>query len=91
MGSAALWAVVAVCATAGWIATTWIRTRTGRIDAGKGDSAERAAHDAQQALDEALASRDARIDDLEERIRVLERIVVDQSRRLGEEIDRLGA
>jgi hypothetical protein len=42
-------------------------------------------------IEVALAERDATIADLEERVRVLERIATDRKSRLNEEIDRLRA
>ncbi len=75
-----------------WIVNTWIRAKHGyplgdgaggRVD--KGRSPDAVADQVRQALQ----SRDATIAKLEERVRVLERIVTDEPSRLAHEIESL--
>jgi hypothetical protein len=75
-----------------WIVNTWIRAKHGYP---LGDGAGRQVHrtpspDAiADQVREALQSRDATIAKLEERVRVLERIVTDEPRRVAHEIESL--
>lgn len=84
---------IGLFATIGGITTTWIRAKHGYpLDDSmgrrvyRGDSGRE--HAARQ-IDSALAERDALIAKLEERVRVLERIVTDEPGRLAAEIDGL--
>jgi len=77
-----------------WVVNTWIRAKHGYpLDDGaghavyKGQSPEKVAEQVRQALE----SRDATIAKLEERVRVLERIVTDDSSRVAREIESLRA
>lgn len=81
-----------VCLTAGWVLTTWIRAKHGYpVEDTLGGMAHRATpKETERTLNEQLAARDAKIAKLEERVRVLERIVTRRSE-LDEEFDRLRA
>ena len=75
-----------------WVVNTWIRAKHGYpLDDGaghavyKGPSPDAVAYQVRQAL----AGRDATIAKLEERVRVLERIVTDDSSRVSREIENL--
>lgn len=77
-----------------WVVNTWIRAKHGYpLDDGaghpvyKGASPDAVAEQVRQAL----AGRDATIAKLEERVRVLERIVTDDSSRVAREIESLRA
>jgi hypothetical protein len=75
-----------------WIVNTWIRAKHGYpLDDGAGRPIHRSASPDALAdqVRQALASRDATIAKLEERVRVLERIVTDDSRRVSHEIEAL--
>jgi hypothetical protein len=75
-----------------WIVNTWIRAKHGYpLDDGAGRPVHKGpAPDAlADQVRQALASRDATIAKLEERVRVLERIVTDDSRRVAHEIESL--
>ena len=71
------------------IANTWIRARHGYPldDRRRGEDAS--ADDVAGHVKYALRNRDETIAKLEERVRVLERIVTDDSRRVSAEIDAL--
>jgi hypothetical protein len=77
----------------GWVITTWIRARhgyplddgTGRLAHKSGPSSDEIA----QQVSKALADRDATIAKLEERVRVLERVVTDEGARVSREIEQL--
>lgn len=84
------WLWFMVLMTFGWVVTTWIRARYGYpVEDSLGGKTELPFH--ARKLEEALADRDDRIARLEERIRVLERIVTDthKSHVLSEEIESL--
>ena len=89
------WIIVPAIAlmTLGWIVNTWIRAKHGYpLDDGTGNPVERSAPSADDIaahVKHALATRDATIAKLEERVRVLERIVTDDSRRVSSEIESL--
>jgi hypothetical protein len=89
------WIFVPVFAlvTIGWIVNTWIRAKHGYpLDDGAGNPVSRTAASADDIaahVKHALATRDATIAKLEERVRILERIVTDDSRRLAKEIESL--
>jgi hypothetical protein len=75
-----------------WVVNTWIRAKHGYpLDDGaghavyKGASPDAVAEQVRQPLE----SRDATIAKLEERVRVLERIVTDDSTRVAREIESL--
>ena len=75
-----------------WVAITWIRAKHGYpLGDGAGGQVHRSpSPDAiADQVREALQSRDATIAKLEERVRVLERIVTDDSRRVANEIEAL--
>jgi len=76
----------------GWIVNTWIRVKHGYpLGDGAGGQVHRSpSPDAiADQVRQALESRDATIAKLEERVRVLERIVTDDSRRVAHEIEAL--
>lgn len=87
------WIVFVLCMTLGWLATTWIRAKHGYpLDdhGGWWPGHEQAGSQQRVAsLKQELAARDKTIADLEERVRVLERIVTDRQQGLIDEIDRL--
>lgn len=92
MWNSNIWALVLICMTVGWIVTTWIRAKHGYpVEDTFGGSVERTHHTDPVKLNEELATRDAKIKSLEDRIRVLERIVTQRSAALDEEFDRLRA
>ena len=75
-----------------WILNTWIRVKHGYPlgDGAGGQVHKSASPDAiADQVREALASRDETIARLEERVRVLERIVTDEPRRVANEIEAL--
>jgi hypothetical protein len=75
-----------------WIVNTWIRAKHGYpLGDGAGGQVHRSASPDAIAdqVRQALASRDATIAQLEERVRVLERIVTDEPRRVAHEIESL--
>jgi hypothetical protein len=77
----------------GWVITTWIRARHGYpLDDGTGRLAHRSgpsSDDIAKQVAKALADRDATIAKLEERVRVLERVVTDEGARVSREIEQL--
>lgn len=82
------WLVFPIIAMLSWSARGRRRYRRG-FDGEFGDGGP-PQHVAKQ-IEVALADRDATIANLEERVRVLERIATDSSSRLSEEIERLRA
>jgi hypothetical protein len=75
-----------------WIVNTWIRAKHGYpLGDGAGGRVHRGPSPDAVAdqVREALQSRDATIAKLEERVRVLERIVTDEPRRVAHEIESL--
>ena len=75
-----------------WVVNTWIRAKHGYpLDDGAGGAVYKGASpDAvAEQVRHALESRDAVIAKLEERVRVLERIVTDDSSRVAREIANL--
>jgi hypothetical protein len=77
---------------AGWIITTWVRAKYGYpFHDGMGNPVhkERPREGSLETLKAALLARDAHIASLEERVRVLERIVTDRRSALAEEFERL--
>lgn len=85
-----VWLLI-ICVTVSSIVSTWIRAKHGYpLERGRRRGGLRPpSEEPKRMVEEALAARDAQIAALEERIRVLERIVTDDSSRLREEIDRL--
>jgi hypothetical protein len=76
----------------GWVVNTWIRVKHGYPlgDGAGGQVHKSPSPDAiADQVRQALESRDATIAKLEERVRVLERIVTDDSRRVAHEIEAL--
>jgi hypothetical protein len=77
----------------GWVITTWIRAKHGYpIDDGAGNLAHKSGPSSEEIakhVAKALADRDATIAKLEERVRVLERVVTDEGTRLSDEIEKL--
>jgi hypothetical protein len=77
----------------GWVITTWIRARHGYpLDDGAGHLAHKSgpsSDDIAQQVSKALADRDMMIAKLEERVRVLERVVTDEGARVSREIEQL--
>ena len=85
---------IVLVSVVGWVVTTWIRAKHGYpLDDGAGHAVYKGASpDAvAEQVRQALASRDATIAKLEERVRVLERIVTDDSSRVAREIESLRA
>ena len=84
--------VLVICLTVGWVLTTWIRAKHGYpLEDTMGGNVHRVhPKEFEKKLAEGLAARDATIAKLEERVRVLERIVTKRSD-LDEEFDRLRA
>ncbi len=70
-----------VCLTVGWVLTTWIRAAHGYpIEDALGGAVHRLSpRENAKRLNEQLAARDAKIAKLEERVRVLERIVTSRA------------
>jgi hypothetical protein len=95
MGMTVLAWIVAVFVffTLAWVINTWIRAKYGYpLDDGAGNQVNKSASSADDIaahVKHALATRDATIAKLEERVRVLERIVTDDSRRVAAEIEDL--
>ena len=92
------WVLIPIFAILAGVATTWIRVthgypphggRAGRFhrrwhSADRGDAADEV-----QTLRGELKKKDAEVASLEERVRVLERIVTDSAAKLRDEIDSL--
>ena len=71
------------------IMNTWIRARHGYPLDDRRRCADASADDVAGHVKYALKNRDETIAKLEERVRVLERIVTDDSKRISDEIDAL--
>lgn len=94
MNAGTIWVLIPIFGILGWVITTWIRARHGYpLDDSSwgGDDKIFGPQMSNKELKEELAARDKTIADLEERVRVLERIVTDKATELGEEIERLRA
>jgi len=91
MNAGTIWVLIPIFGILAWVITTWIRARHGYPLDGAARGGEAGSQTPHKTLQEELKERDRMITDLEERVRVLERIVTDQSSKLGEEIDRLRA
>lgn len=85
--------IIAVVCVLGWVVTTWIRARNGYpVEDFFGTTAHVTGEDPETLkafFKEEIARRDTRIEKLEARVQVLERIVTDRSTHLSEEIERL--
>jgi hypothetical protein len=73
------------------VLNTWIRVKHGYPLDDRRGCADASADDVAGHVKHALAKRDETIAKLEERVRVLERIVTDDSKRVAAEIDALRA
>lgn len=73
------------------VMNTWIRVKHGYPLDDRRGCADASADDIAGHVKHALAKRDETITKLEERVRVLERIVTDDSKRVAAEIDALRA
>jgi hypothetical protein len=91
MNQSWVWAAIPITAILAGVVTTWIRARHGYpLDHRRGG--KRVWHEATREIDDLkqiVASREATITKLEERVRVLERIATDKSTALRDEIERL--
>ena len=82
-------AIIAI-STAGWVFSSWIRARHGYPLEGEfGGVHQRLGDDATKALKAENEQLRATVGRLEDRLKVLERIATDPTRRLENEIDRL--
>lgn len=85
--------IIAVVCVLGWVVTTWIRARNGYpVEDFFGSTAHMTGEDPdtlKAGFRAEIRQRDARIEKLEQRVQVLERIVTDRSGILSEEIERL--
>ncbi len=85
-------AIVMIC-TAGWIINNWIRARHGYpLENEWGGTTPKVDVDAERKislLSNENESLNGKVNNLEERIAVLERIVTDKAGRLSEEIEKL--
>jgi hypothetical protein len=89
MGQNWVWVLIPVAAILAGVVRTWIRARHGYpLDRRSGPGPGGAPGEIGD-LKAAVAARDATIERLEERVRVLERIATDKRVALREEIDRL--
>ncbi len=88
MWTPTLWGLLLVCMTV--IVVTWIRARHRRTAENPADGRTERS-DLENKLDDELAARDRTIAKLEERIRVLERVVTERSAQLDDEFYRLRA
>jgi hypothetical protein len=85
--------IVFVLFIVAWVITTWIRAKHGYpLDDGTGKLAHKSGASSDEVAKQvakALADRDATIAKLEERVRVLERVVTDEGTRVSNEIEKL--
>jgi hypothetical protein len=98
MSMAWVWVLIPIAAIFAGVASTWIRVRHG-YPASRFGELHRGGHGkwhmpepdmaATSAVKEALAAAENKIANLEERVRVLERIATDRSAGLRDEIDGL--
>lgn len=93
MGGNWIWLIPVALILSG-VATTWIRAKHGYpIASRRGPHGEwhvpSGTPSQADELKEALSTSEAKLANLEERVRVLEKIVTDTSTKLGEEIERL--
>jgi hypothetical protein len=98
MNQSWVWAAIPITAILAGVLSTWIRARHGYpLDhrrgrrRGRGQMDDIEGHQPREIddLKAAVASRDALIAKLEERVRVLERIATDKPAALRDEIERL--
>jgi hypothetical protein len=85
-----VWVAIPITGILAGVLTTWIRARHGYPLDRHGRRGEWPHGGEIADLKAAVASRDAIIAKLEERVRVLERIATDKPATLRDEIDRLG-
>jgi hypothetical protein len=84
-----VWVAIPITGILAGVVTTWIRAKHGYPLDGRGRRGDRPQGGEIAELKAAVASRDALIAKLEERVRVLERIATDKPASLRDEIDRL--
>jgi hypothetical protein len=84
-----VWVAIPITAILAGVLTTWIRAKHGYPLDRRGRRGEWPQGGEIADLKAAVASRDALIAKLEERVRVLERIATDKPASLRDEIDRL--
>jgi hypothetical protein len=85
-----VWVLIPIAAILAGVLRTWVRARHGYpLDKWSRRGAAGPKSDEIVDLTAAVASRDAMIAKLEERVRVLERIATDRPAALREEIERL--
>ena len=89
MGHNWVWVAIPITGILAGVLTTWIRARHGYPLDRHGRRGEWPQGGEIADLEAAVASRDAIIAKLEERVRVLERIATDKPASLRDEIDRL--
>ena len=90
MSASWIWVLIPIAAIFAGVATTWIRARHGYpLDSRRHGRRGAGATEEIETLKSSLATRDATIAKLEERVRVLERIATDRPTALREEIERL--
>lgn len=86
-------AIIVVACVLGWVVTTWIRAKNGYpVEDWLGFKDHMTGEDPdtlKAAFRAEIQGRDERIENLEKRVRVLERIVTDRPGRLSEEIEQL--
>jgi hypothetical protein len=79
--------LIVACVFFSRVMNTWIRAKHGYpLNDRRGCGNDASADDVAGHVKHALANRDATIAKLEERVRVLERIVTDDSKRLSDEL-----
>ena len=84
-----VWVAIPITGILAGVVTTWIRAKHGYPLDRRGRRGEWPRGGEIEDLKAAVASRDAIIAKLEERVRVLERIATDKPASLRDEIDRL--
>jgi hypothetical protein len=84
-----VWVAIPITGILAGVVTTWIRAKHGYPLDPRGRRGEGPQGGEIAELKAAVASRDAIITKLEERVRVLERIATDKPASLRDEIDRL--
>lgn len=88
-----MWISLGLFFAVAWVITTWIRAKHGYpLGDGMGGQvhpSRRPSDHVAKQIEVALAERDAVLANLEERVRVLERIATDDPKRLGAEIESL--
>ncbi|HUO67556.1 MAG TPA: hypothetical protein VMV37_08480 [Gammaproteobacteria bacterium] len=84
-----VWVAIPITGILAGVLTTWIRAKHGYPLDRRGRRGDWPQSGEIAELKAAVASRDALIEKLEERVRVLERIATDKPASLRDEIDRL--